>query len=308
MTDTTIKRKDYEKLAYVNHNKTKAIGLIVVILIYAFFFLSPYIFHEKPQRTYTKIGEYVSFGEMQGKVLGWDYCPEQQMSQVSVNFSSGINKEDELEVSAKINYDNSRTPAKNCECEIVYSESDYVVVNIYDIPSNFYCCALTVQRKSSNVEEDTQPTTEPDDKSSLQEVTVNENQSQQSMRVYTCSDAVNLVSTIPKCDDVVYRLERIYYGIDNDNSIIADNKSQIDELNKSNRDYHLKIEDLQKSLEYQTIEEQDKTNSTINDLLKKVENNNSTIANLQTDIQKKTDEISEYNAIRDKIVSEYQKG
>ena len=260
MEEVKHERIDYEKLMHKNHNRGTMVTIIVVLLGYLFFFLSPLLFHEKPDKTLSALDSEIPFAN--------------------------------LAVDASCNYTYKTKGTVGLSSEVGFVLSDYIVIYVYDVPDDWYCVSV---RGSIDLAE--KPTVESST-AGVAETTKNGSSDINYGIIYTCVDDVENVDYInnekTKSGYIIERnTKRIEYNenkiTENENAIAAfkaDIQSKNDEITALNRDKSFQIEKERIESDYKI--------STLNKEIKTIETQ---IKNLQTDIVNLKDEISDYERV-----------
>lgn len=290
MEEVKHERIDYEKLMHKNHNRGTMVTIIVVLLGYLFFFLSPLLFHEKPDKTLSALDSEIPFATGRIVINQWLYSPDQNMMEIcctgdSITLSN-------LAVDASCNYTYKTKGTVGLSSEVGFVLSDYIVIYVYDVPDDWYCVSV---RGSIDLAE--KPTVESST-AGVAETTKNGSSDINYGIIYTCVDDVENVDYInnekTKSGYIIERnTKRIEYNenkiAENENAIAAfkaDIQSKNDEITALNRDKSFQIEKERIESDYKI--------STLNKEIKTIETQ---IKNLQTDIVNLKDEISDYERV-----------
>lgn len=302
----------YERKLKNKNNKFIVISAVLILLGYLFFLLSPKIFHEKPERFYTDIGTEVAFTGGSITPNSWIYAEHGKMMQVEFTFKSNQIIAPEIEVKAATSYTDRTKPSSKLKSEVIYHENDFYIANIYDIPDDYYCVSLRI----TTVEDKTTATTERkvagdgignDVVRQLEETknTAEEKQTIPSTAViYTCKDAVDLISRLYPLDDYIYRIKRIQSNIVSDYLAIDDNNTNIKELKEINSELHNKNKELSDEMLYMTTTEKQYNETEIDNNEKKINDNTAKIRGLEESNDALNTEIAEYSEIIKRIAAE----
>lgn len=303
MADEKRIRRNYEQLLNKNHNR----GIITLICImlagYIFFFMSPIIFHETPVRQYSNL--HTDYNYLNGTISvdQWTYSPEQQMFKICCSFSDAVNLKD-VEVSAVCNFSYRSKSIAELNADLVYSTRNYIVALVNGIPEDWYCASLRITNNSTtqetiSVEETEHPKQNSDGLHSLENVRTAETKtSSNTGSVYTCIDGVEQVSEIKAFDnDNEYAIERNERNITYDEQLIAANKVEIENLEKSISDCKAEIEQINDEKAFQVEAELKASNTKISNLEKKIETSSKLIESLKTRNEALETEIDDYNII-----------
>lgn len=274
---------DYEKIREKNHNKGIRILILLVIAGYAFFFLSPILFHERPEKSLSALNTETIF--LNGRIFinEWKYSPKQNMSELCCT-TQGINP-NSLKLEASCNYTYRSKNASALKMEIAFSSSDYFVAYIYDIPEDWYCIAVRGQSVQS------QPATENSDGLAGSE-------EEHYGFIYTCVDDVETVTEInTDKKENQFIIERNEKRISLDEKAIQKNLELIESNKKTIEDYESDIKTLKGERTFQIPTERDKTDAKIAQIESTIDNLNSRIRQLETANANLRKEISDYETI-----------
>lgn len=269
-----IKRNvDYKAILYRNYNVSTIVLVVVMVSIYAFFFMSSLIFHETPVRTYTEPNSLLNIENGKMMVNSWIYSKDQQAFQICCTFIDYDNVNN-LQVKSRVNFDYKTKGTAEIPCEVKYCDSNYIVVYAYNVPEDFYCSSLEFYYG-----EDTTIST-----------------------VYTCVDSVeniDVINTNMTKDD--YLFEKVERLIKYNQDSIEAKKADIEDLNESSEDYREQIDEVVDEMTFQVVSEKEVSQDKIDELRAKIEKNDERIFVLNEEIDLLESEIDEYQDILDKL-------
>lgn len=313
--EARIKSSVYERKRKNKNSKFIIVSVTLIVLGYVFFFLSPALFHEKPERYYTEIGTVVPFTGGNITPNSWVYAKSGKMMQVEFTFKSNQTLAPEIEVNAATSFNVRTKPSTKIDSEIIYHENDFYIANIYNVPDDYYCVSLRVKTKESKAQpqgtsytndrgglgeqviEQLNETVVPTDSEGNQEVT-------SSAVIYTCSDAVDTVYSLYRLDDYIYRIKRIQSNINGDYALVAQNDSSIESYTQSIEDLRIRNDELTDEMLYMTSTEKQANEREIENNNSSINEYNSKISNLQGTNDFLLNEISEYEGIIKRIAAE----
>lgn len=280
-----------------NHNKGTTILITVILMGYAFFFLSPILFHEQPVKQFTSLNVPVSFSSGRITIESWQYSQEQSMFEVCCSFSNvsivGVNTE------ANCNFNYKSKGTKSLECKQMYSNSNYIVVEIYGVPEDWYCASL----KFITGYEETTITVETNE-DDIQVLNGGDNSETTTDRssVFTCIEEVEQVEHIKENkNDSDYMVERAERKISYDKGIIEDNKVTINQYDADIKSFEDEIENIKDEMTFQVESEIKTSQSRINQLETKIKDIQNARQALSNDTDKLEDEILQYEDIIESV-------
>lgn len=302
----------YERKLKNKNNKFIIISVALILLGYLFFFFSPKIFHEKPERFYTDLGTSVNFSG--GSIIpnSWVYAENKKMMQVEFIFKSNKTVPPEIEVNAATSYDDRTKPSSRINADIIYHDSDFYIANIYNIPDNYYCVSLRVKTVEDASETTTGISGDGLGNEVVRELTGTEGASEAEREkevtstavIYTCRDAIEIVHSLYPLDDYIYRIKRIQSNINIDYADIGENNASIETLRSENAALEIRNDELTNEMLYMTSSEKqvnqreiDSNNNSISDNIVKINGLGDTNKDLQAEIQ-------EYEEIIRRIAAE----
>ena len=292
-TDKKYDKVDYKALAYKNHNKGKIVTLVLIVAGYIFFFMSPNIFNELPAMQHTEKGQMKAFGNKLISVESWSYSPSQKMMEVCCYIDNSSSKKTlEYGFSAQVNFENRRKSVENLLCEIVYQESDYIVLMIYGVPENFYCAAVNLSYNNDNIQ-----ITDSNNAFEATEETVEHSGDYGTVSLFTAKQKTTAVDEIVPKTNTEFKIMRIEFSIDKAENLIEDYNEKITEYENANEELRENIYDLQYQMNYQIKSEQIETQNEIESYQSKITSNNSLISKLKLDITEQEGIITEYEEL-----------
>lgn len=274
---------DYEKRLNKNHNKG-LIGLIAVIIMgYAFFFLSPLIFHEKPNKELSPLNQEIVFVNGRVKINSWEYSPKQHAFEVCCT-TSGINPDD-ITIEASCNFTYKTKGSKALPTAIGYKQSDYFVVYVVDIPEDWYCVSIRATRKTNSTPDETGKENKGED-------------TQNYGYLYTCVEDVQHVEEIENNKTkTTYVIERDQRIIEYDKSIIESNEKEIRSLNSQIEDWKSDIHEIEEERPFQIDSERKQSDSRIRQLQDSIAQSNRKIEQIELKNSELQREIAEYKTV-----------
>lgn len=275
-----------------NHNKGTIILITVIILGYAFFFLSPILFHEQPIKQYTYLNVPVNFSSGKITIESWQYSQEQNMFEVCCSFSNVSIANIKVESNCNFNYKSKGT--KSLECKQLYSNSNYIVVEIYGVPEDWYCASL---KFITGYEETV--VTEENNGDDIQVLNGDDGETTSDRSsIFTCIEEVEQVEYIKENKiDSDYMVERAERKITYDNSIIEENKEMIKQYDAEIESYENEIENIKDEMTFQVESEIKTSQSRITQLETKIKNTQNLRQELSDNTDKLTDEVLQYEDI-----------
>ena len=278
---------NYEKLRNRNPNKWIIVFLLVIFSGYAFFFLSPVLFHETPEKQVTNLNESMSF--INGGLItvnDWKFSKSQNVMEVCCSVS-GINTR-ELIIEASCNFSYRSKGAKALNAAIAYTSSDYFVAYVFNIPDDWYCVSLRGFIDSESATEET----------TVESYVEDEKEPSAYGYLYTCVENVKTVESIPEQKtEADYVVERNEARISFNESLIEANNKEMDKLKKSITEYEQTISEISKEKVFQISSEREKSDLKIKTLKSEIENLNNQIRKYETKNKTLQEEISEYKTL-----------
>lgn len=305
------KSLSYEKKLNNKNNKFIIFSVVFILIGYIFFFISPKLFHEKPERFYTDIGSTVVFTGGSITPNSWVFAEARNMMQVEFTFKSNQVIAPNIEVNAATSFNDRTKAATRLKSDIIYHENDFYIANIYDIPEDYYCVSLRIRTAESKSSETTAPVNNNDGIGNevirqLNETTSATEATEKTSTavIYTCRDAVDIIRSLYPLDDYIYRIKRIQSNINADYAIIAENNAAIDTLKGTNTEYELKNDELRNDMLYMTSSERQKLEAEIESNESKIGDNIAQIRGKEESNLALQNEIQEYSEIIKRIAAE----
>ena len=307
-----IKSATYEKRLKNKNNKFIIVSITLILLGYVFFFLSPKLFHELPERFYTELGTSVNFTGGSITPSSWVYAHSGGMMQVEFIFKSNQTLAPEIEVNAATSYDDRTKPSARLNAEVIYKENDFYIANIYNIPADYYCVSLRIKTIEDKKSENNNSIGYNDGLGNevVRRLSETESASEEDKEVtstaviYTCRDAIEAVYSLYPLDDYIYRIKRIQGNINIDYSSISENNITISTLRDANSELVLRNDELTKEMLYMTSSEKQANEREIESNNSKIKDNNAKINTLESSNQSLQTEIQEYSEIIKRIAAE----
>lgn len=279
-----------------NHNKGTTILITVILLGYAFFFLSPILFHEQPVKQFTNLNVPVSFSSGRITIESWQYSQEQNMFEVCCSFNNVSITNIKVESNCNFNYKSKGT--KSLECKQLYSNSNYIVVEIYGVPEDWYCASL---KFITGYEETV--VTEENNGDDIQVLNGDDGETTSDRSsIFTCIEEVEQVKSIKENKNYSdYMVERAERKIIYDKSIVEDNKVTIKQYDTDIESFEKEIENIKNEMTFQVESEIKVSQSRINQLETKIKDTQNSRQALSDDTDKLEDEISQYEEIIENV-------
>lgn len=279
-----------------NHNKGTTILITVILLGYAFFFLSPILFHEQPVKQFTNLNVPVSFSSGRITIESWQYSQEQSMFEVCCSFSNVSITNIKVESNCNFNYKSKGT--KSLECKQLYSNSNYIVVEIYGVPEDWYCASL---KFITGYEETV--VTEENNGDDIQVLNGDDGETTSDRSsIFTCIEEVEQVKNIKENKNYSdYMVERAERKIIYDKSVVEDNKVTIKQYDTDIESFEKEIENIKNEMTFQVESEIKVSQSRINQLETKIKDTQNSRQALSDDTDKLEDEISQYEEIIENV-------
>lgn len=291
---------DYSDRIHTNHSKSLILLVVLIIGGYIFFFLSPYIFHEMPERQFTEIGSKSSVGDVMFKLEKWEYSSNQRIMQIAVSHSK-TNTDYDYEVTARSNYKSKTKASTPLSSEIIFRDTDYMIVNVYNIPDEYYCVGIHIAYMNVDA---TNVTVNETVSTTVEESNIKSSSSSETADFYTCYDSTEKVETIFKLNEIDYKIQRLQQFIQDDKNSIEDNDTQMQLLRDENDSLRTRNVVLEGELKYKTSSEREDTEDEMQGNEEKIEKNNEKIALLSTRNEELEIEIGEYQSIIDTYIKE----
>lgn len=247
---------------FTDNNKKKNPYLLAICIFiiggYFFFFISNFFFPGKTNFTQTELFAPIQFSSDTLKIMRWEYSPETNVMEFEIDSSKQSFVElENYTFSARMGatYDKQNMPV-----DIVFSNPDFVVLQIKNVPNNFGQMNVTVGLKS------------------------NEGAASTSTIIYVNQDTISIVEGF----DDKYLIKRQYAIIEDYNQQIVTLNEKNEELNRQITVINNKNEQLEKDKAYQTLEQIQQTEQAIS-------SNQSQIQSITSNINKNNEEITELN-------------
>ncbi len=299
--EAKIRDIDYEVLRNQKHNQISKVMIIFLIIGYLFFFLSPYIFHQHPEKQLTKLYEDINFKSGSLRVESWTYSEEQKLSEVCCAFTD-YGDEDKLKFSAAANFSYASKSTITLNTEVRYIDSGYFVIVIKDLPEDWYCLALYIKNSSTDETKDSQ--SEPKTIATSGEYEPQPKSENSEASVYTCVDDVEKVNSIEKQDNKSYKIMHCERSIAQDEKLIQEYKNNVEELNNEIEDYQSQIQQLESKMTLQTSAEQEKSQEKIDEYNRYIDDNNNNIMSLNSQIEILQNDADEYRLIIENLTGQ----
>lgn len=270
-----------KKKIYKEYKRNKNLGLklcfALVLAIYTFFFLSPYIFHQSSKVDYTPYNEDYTIEKTSVSVESWKYSKKQNKMEIILNINNFSSTVINYNYYAFCNYDESSRGKTQLKIKEKLKEINYAVLWIYNIPKDFNGCAvlitenhdidkgLTIQTNKSKVEQ-------------------TDNISLKSIEDYHITKYKKIINELNK-------------SIEKENKSIAKCKKSIEQYKKM-------IIDTQKTEIYQSEKEVAQTEKTIDSYRSKISVLNSNIEESNNNITDLKNQIAKYDNLINRIKKE----
>ena len=249
------------------------IMLAIIVLGYAFFFTSKFLFHEEKILMYTDLQtEQPLSNEVSLTLQKWIYSPNECAMTVMFSAKNDSLQNLDLNWSTAERHNNTLL---NLETEIIYPSENIVVVNIAGIPENFEEVSLSLQLDSEDVANPV-------------------------VQFYTNKNLVETVEKIATYTDIDYRIEYLNIQKSDKEKAVKELSDENQTLLSDNRTYRKTMESMIENQKFETIAEIEETNGKIKAYQQQIDSNEniinknrykisdlqSEIADIETAIQK----------------------
>lgn len=266
------------KLYNKKHNVSMMLGIIFIILLYVFFFMSPSIFHKPSDVEYTNLGQKVSLGDERViEIEFWKYSPNQNLMEVQLNVeNNAYDGNDYYNYTSFVNFQAESKGKEQLPIEIKLQQINFVVLWIHDVPQDYNSCSLNVYMK---------------------------NDESVYASVFTNYEKVKKVNKIKSMTETDYQIEKIKRDIKALKKQINKNNNKIVKINKEISNIEKHINELKKNEIYQSESEIEISEDQIDSYNSQIEERNSRIALLQESNADNRAKIIEYRELKEKISS-----
>lgn len=258
-------------------------AVIFIVVGYAFFFVSPYIFSEPIENLlYTELDTEMDIYDGHNMTIeDWRYSESQSRMEIIISFNNttidGVNKYDYAAV--------SRDKSKNktyLTVDKLYESADFVVLLLDDIPKNYYEIAVSVSFTDSGI---TPENVEPE---------------VHTMNIYSNVGKMNKVESITQENVIDLYIDKLNRKADGYKAEIKEYEDSNEEYNKMMVNVTNKAGELRSNEIYMTASEIADAESEIESLQRsyeeyqeKIEDNNENIRNIQAQVDEITSKIEE---------------
>ena len=249
------------------------IMLAIIVLGYAFFFTSKFLFHEEKILMYTDLQtEQPLSNEVSLTLQKWIYSPNECAMTVMFSAKNDSLQNLDLNWSTAERHNNTLL---NLETEIIYPFENIVVVNIAGIPENFEEVSLSLQLDSEDVANPV-------------------------VQFYTNKNLVATVEKIGTYTDIDYRIE--YLNIQK-----SDKEKAVKELSDENQTladnvvYRKTMESMIENQRFETTIEIEETNSKIKAYQQQIDSNENIISKNRYKISDLQSEIADIETAIQKL-------
>ena len=247
--------------------------LAIIVLGYAFFFTSKFLFHEEKILLYTEMQtEQLLSNEVSLTLQKWIYSPNERAMMVMFSAKNDSLKKLDLNWSTAERHNNTML---NLETEIIYPFENIVVVNIAGVPENFEEISLSLQLNSEDVANPV-------------------------VQFYTNKNSVTTIEKIDTYTDIDYRIEYLNIQKSDKEKAVKELSDENQTLLADNVVYRKTMESMIENQRFETIAEIEETDSKIKAYQQQIDSNEniinknkykisdlqSEIADIETAIQK----------------------
>ena len=224
--------------------------LAIIVLGYAFFFTSKFLFHEEKILMYTELQtEQPLSNEVSLTLQKWVYSPKENSMMVMFSAKNDSLQNLDLNWSTAERHNNTML---NLETEVIYPFENIVVVNIAGIPENFEEVSLSLQLDSEDVANPV-------------------------VQFYTNKNLVATVEKIGTYTDNDYRIEYLNIQKSDKEKAVKELSDENQSLLADNVDYKKSIESMIENQKFETIAEIEETNSKIKAYQQQIDSNENII-------------------------------
>ena len=247
--------------------------LVIIVLGYAFFFTSKFLFHEEKSLLYTELQtEQLLSNEVSLTLQKWIYSPNERAMMVMFSAKNDSLQNLDLNWSTAERHNNTML---NLETEVIYPFENIVVVNISDVPENFEEISLSLQLDSEDVANPV-------------------------VQFYTNKNLVETVEKIGTYTDIDYRIEYLNIQKSDKEKAVKELSDENQTLLADNVVYKKAMESMIENQRFETTAEIEETDSKIKAYQQQIDRNEniinknkykisdlqSEIADIETAIQK----------------------
>lgn len=241
---------------------------VIMIVCYAFFFLSPYIFSPaKDSLLNTPLNNYEVLGNIQVSIDSWKYCEDSSLMEIDINVNNELTEGITFECETKSR--EAGNTITEIPSKIVYSSSSYLVIFVEEIPENFNEILLSLYYSTQQEESD-------------------------SVSLYTNRYTAQRVNSIKIKSATEYQIERLNANIDDIQKKIESCEKTIKKYEKNNNNILSEITRLRDEEQYLTTTE-------IANNEEKITNYQSTISSNNNNIAKEQQKKKQYETSLDEI-------
>lgn len=272
--DVDYKRvyKKYEQ----KHNLPIQIGILLIILLYVFFFMSSAIFQNPSPTEYTAINKMQPLGNNRNVAVEmWKYSKSQNLMEVQLNIENkAFDGEDYYDYTSFVNFLAESKGKQQLSVEIKLQQVNFVVIWLHDVPEDFNSCSLNIILKN-------------DDKTHSS--------------VYTNVKKVSKVDKISEKTEKAYQIEKIERGISKYKKQIVKNNKSIEKLREEISNINVHIEKVKKDEVYQSESEIKKSEEIIEEYNNQIDDRERQITSLTNDNLDYKSKIIEYEELKNKV-------
>ena len=241
---------------------------VIMLICYAFFFLSPYIFSPaKDSLLNTPLNTYEVLGDIQVSIDSWKYCEDSSLMEIDINVENELTEGLTFECETKSR--EAGNTITEIPSKIVYSSSSYIVIFVEDVPENFNEILLSLYYSTQQEESD-------------------------SVSLYTNRYTAQRVDSIKIKSATDYQIERLNANIDDIQKKIESCDKTIKKYEKSNNEIYGEITRLRDEEQYLTTTE-------IANNEEKITNYQSTLSSNNNNIAKEQQKKKQYETSLDEI-------
>ena len=248
--------------------------LVIIVLGYAFFFTSKFLFHEEKILMYTELQtEQPLSNEVSLTLQKWIYSPNERAMMVMFSAKNESLQKLDLNWSTAERHNNTML---NLETEIIYPFENIVVVNISDVPENFEEISLSLQLDSEDVANPV-------------------------VQFYTNKNLVATAEKIGTYTDIDYRIEYLKIQKSDKEIAVKELSDENQMLLADNVVYQKAIEGMIENQKFETIAEIEETDSKIKAYQQQIDSNENIINKTRYKISDLQSEIADIETAIQKL-------
>mgnify|MGYP002626032202 CR=1 FL=1 len=271
---TEINKEKVYKRYKQDKNRGIRLSMALILAVYAFFFLSPYIFHQSSKSNYTPLNTEYTIGKTSISIEDWKYSKKQRRMEIILNINNFSSEIIDYKYYAYCNFKEASKGKTQLKIEEKIKEINYAVIWVYNIPNDFNGCAVLLFEGDTNGK---------------------------NITIQTSKDEVSDAKEINLKTVEEYHITKYENSIVELNKSIEKEKESIKNAENDIEQYNKMIKESQKTELYQSEREIAKTENLISSYRGKIDGLKSNIeeSNKQIDNYKK--EITKYQELIAKI-------